>query len=98
MEIRTNRHMYTDLGHNFQDLCAIFERSYHNLIQNLTELSDELMTDEREGRPGRPRVLINRQQLEALREIHFSWSSIARLLGVSGSVLCAGEDWNFKCR
>jgi hypothetical protein len=37
--------------------------------------------------PGRPVVVIQREQIEFLRELHFSWAKIARLLGVSESTI-----------
>ena len=33
--------------------------------------------------PGRPPIIIQRDQIEFLRELQFSWAKIARLLGVS---------------
>ena len=36
---------------------------------------------------GRPVVVIEREQIEFLRELHFSWVKIASLLGVSESTL-----------
>ena len=37
--------------------------------------------------PGRPQVEVSKEQLEFLRSLHFSWSNIAKLLGVSLSTI-----------
>lgn len=37
---------------------------------------------------GRPVIVIKREQIEFLCELHFSWVKIASLLGVSESTLC----------
>ena len=37
--------------------------------------------------PGRPAFTIEKEQIEFLQDLHFTWSSIARLLGVSMSTL-----------
>ena len=42
---------------------------------------------EASGRPGRPRIEITKEQLEFLRSMHFNWSDIATLLGVSVSTI-----------
>lgn len=39
------------------------------------------------GSPGRPSFVVEKEQIEFLRDMHFTWSSIARLLGVSNSTL-----------
>ena len=36
---------------------------------------------------GRPIIVIKREQIEFLNELHFSWVKIASLLGISGSTL-----------
>lgn len=75
---------------DFEQLCAVFERSYSRFVQNIPDSAHGLnfrCERERLFGPGRPRVVITRQQIEALREIHFSWSSIAILLGVSERTL-----------
>ena len=36
---------------------------------------------------GRPVIVVEREQIEFLREMHFSWVKIARLLGISESTL-----------
>lgn len=38
---------------------------------------------ENSGSAGRPRYLISAQQLQFLRDLHFSWTKIAKILGVS---------------
>ena len=38
---------------------------------------------ENSGNTGRPRYLISVQQLQFLRDLHFSWTKIAKILGVS---------------
>jgi transposase InsO family protein len=78
------------LREDFHQLCTTFERSYYCFLHSTTDSIDELNFSchrERVTGPGRPRVVITRQQIEALREIHFSWSCIARLLGVSERTL-----------
>ena len=78
------------LRDDFQQICNAFERSYYRFLQSTTASTDQLnfsCQTERTSVPGRPRVIITRQQIEALREIHFSWSCVARLLGVSERTL-----------
>ena len=41
---------------------------------------------------GRPQLAISRDQLEYLRSLNFSWSEIARLLGVSRMTIYIEED------
>ena len=38
-------------------------------------------------RPGRPALIVQREQIEFLRELHFPWVKIARILGISESTL-----------
>ena len=33
-------------------------------------------------------LVVERDQIEFLRELHFSWAKIARILGISKSTLC----------
>ena len=78
------------LREDFHQLCTTFERSYYCFLHSTTDLIDELNFSchrERVTGPGRPCVVITRQQIEAFREIHFSWSCIARLLGISERTL-----------
>ena len=78
------------LQEDFHQLCTTFAESYYRFLHRTTDTIDELNFSchrERITGPGRPRVVITRQQIEALREIHFSWSCIARLLGVSERTL-----------
>ena len=44
-------------------------------------------TDSRKGGPGRPRYVIEEEQIRFLREMHFPWKKIANLLGVGESTL-----------
>lgn len=44
-------------------------------------------TDSRKGGPGRPRYVIEEEQIRFLREMHFPWKKMANLLGVSESTL-----------
>ena len=37
--------------------------------------------------PGRPALIVQREQIEFLRELHFPWTKIARILGISDSTL-----------
>ena len=37
--------------------------------------------------PGRHALVVQREQVEFLRELHFSWAKIARILGISESTL-----------
>ena len=37
--------------------------------------------------PGRPALIVQREQIEFLRELHFPWTKIARILGISESTL-----------
>lgn len=47
--------------------------------------------------PGRPQVEISKEQLEFLRSMHFSWSNIAKLLGVSlSTVTRKREHWQMN--
>ena len=39
------------------------------------------------GRRGQPRLEISKRQIEFLRELHFSWTKIAELLGISTKTL-----------
>ena len=54
---------------------SIGERAYSSL------------TDSRRDGPGRPRYVIEEDQIRFLREMHFPWKKIADLLGVSESTL-----------
>jgi hypothetical protein len=66
-----------------------FTRRYRDVIQNLQEQE----TDNRfrcqnepafgENLRGRPRFRVTKAQIESLREIGFSWTKIAELIGVS---------------
>ena len=48
-------------------------------------------------RNGRPRQFVDRQQLEFLRSIHFTWEDIANLLGVSIKTLQRrAKEWGIK--
>jgi hypothetical protein len=38
---------------------------------------------ERTGTPGRPRFVVSKPQIEGLQELGFSWSKIARMIGIS---------------
>lgn len=51
--------------------------------------SGSFFTPPVEGRkgPGRPIIVISKDQIEYLRTIHFSWEKIAKLLGISVSPL-----------
>ena len=63
------------LQEDFHQLCTAFEQSYYRFLHRTTDTIDELNFSchrERITGPGRPRVVITRQQIEALREIHFS--------------------------
>ena len=42
---------------------------------------------ERSGRPGRPKITINKQQILFLRELRFTWSRIAAMYGISRKTL-----------
>ncbi|XP_028413842.1 uncharacterized protein LOC114536687 isoform X2 [Dendronephthya gigantea] len=42
--------------------------------------------------PGRPALVIQREQIEFLRELHFSWAKIAQILGISESTLRRKRD------
>ena len=78
------------LQEDFHQLCTTFEQSYYRFLHRTTDTIDELNFSchrERITGPGRPRVVITRQQIEALREINFSWSCIGRLLDVSERTL-----------
>ena len=47
--------------------------------------------------PGRPQVEVSKEQLEFLRSLHFSWSNIAKLLGVSLSTITRKrEQWQMN--
>ena len=37
--------------------------------------------------PGRPALIVQREQIEFLRELHFPWITIAQILGISESSL-----------
>ena len=54
---------------------SIGERAYSSL------------TDSRRDGPGRPRHVIEEDQIRFVREMHFPWKKIADLLGVSESTL-----------
>jgi transposase InsO family protein len=85
-----NNMQVMQLWEDFHQLCTIFERSYYSFLdQNVpsTDAYNFSCYREKITGPGRPRVIITRQQIEALRELHFSWSCIARLLGVSERTL-----------
>ena len=41
----------------------------------------------RTGAPGRPRLVVSKDQIESLQEIGFTWAKIATMLGVSRSTL-----------
>ena len=43
-------------------------------------------------RRGRPRLLIPKEQLEGLRSLGFSWSSVAEMLGVSEKTIRRRRD------
>ena len=46
---------------------------------------------------GRPRQFVDRQQLEFLRSMHFTWEDIANLLGVSVKTLKRrAKEWGIK--
>lgn len=42
---------------------------------------------ENSGSAGRPRYVISAQQLQFLRDLHFSWTKIAKILGVSRKII-----------
>ena len=42
--------------------------------------------------PGRPALIVQREQIEFLRELHFPWTKIARILGISESTLRRRRD------
>ena len=39
--------------------------------------------------------VVEKEPIEFLRELHFSWVKIAGLLGISKSRLYVEEDWNY---
>ena len=91
-EIQENQRTdsFFQLRRDFEQLCTAFETAYNRFVESIPNSNYDLnfrCQRERVFGPGRRTVVITRQQIEALREIHFSWSSIARLLGVSERTL-----------
>ena len=54
-------------------------------------------TRKTENGSGRPQIAVSKEQLDFLRSMHFSWSNIAKLLGVSLSTITRKrEQWNMN--
>ena len=83
-------------------LLAVIE--FQSLIQRLEERLS--LIDKREihyscptmssKRRGRPALVIPEEQLDGLRSLGFSWSGIAKLLGVSEKTIMRRRDSDFK--
>lgn len=71
--------------------CMIVANHLRNAAEEI-EIVDERrrpsgVTGIRSGRAGRPRTSISVNQIEFLREMHFSWANIANIIGVSERTL-----------
>ena len=68
------------------DMRNFLSRIGHPLSATSTAFSCPVYTAANSG-PGRPPLSVGKEQIEFLRGLHFSWSNIARLLGISKSTL-----------
>lgn len=71
------------------EICGILCYLYDRFFEHLSHFADLLYnTDERyQSRPGRPRVHININQVNGLKDLGFSWLKIADMIGVSERTL-----------
>lgn len=75
-------HRTTYLRSHFQRLCFL------HWDESLQDNEERLVSFEHSDTPGRPRLGVSREQLEALqRDCGFRWNDIARMLGVSDRTL-----------
>lgn len=84
----------TAYKNNMEDLLMYLRslsEEWERYIVSMERISESLryraVTTESVGRPGRPRFIIAKEQLEYLHSLSFSWTDIASLLGVSRMTL-----------
>eukprot|EP00794_Sanderia_malayensis_P000833 gene833-125_t len=82
----------TDAHRKALDLKSLFitiKRFVRSLIETQSSDEAERYTVDRvhDGRRGRPRINIQEEQLLFLRSKHFTWTSVAKLLGVSSKTV-----------
>ena len=65
----------------FQKVISDLEERFNNFEEN--QLHFVCATNGGNGGRGRPRLVIPQEQLEGLRSLGFSWTNIAKMLGVS---------------
>ena len=65
----------------FQKVISDLEERFNNFEEN--QLHFVCSTNGGNGGRGRPRLVIPQEQLEGLRSLGFSWTNIAKMLGVS---------------
>uniref|UniRef100_A0A7M5XK96 Integrase catalytic domain-containing protein n=1 Tax=Clytia hemisphaerica TaxID=252671 RepID=A0A7M5XK96_9CNID len=75
---------------NFVRLCHFFHRIsslLNDLINNHFESDGMTCPKVYTGNPGQQKYEISKEQIEYLRDLHFSWTKIAELLGISPKTL-----------
>ena len=73
-----------------EQLCQYFRRIEENLNGLLDEVNEKKYFSCPKyfsGNPGKPKFEVSKDQIEFLREMHFSWAKIAELLGISPKTL-----------
>ena len=71
-----------ELIQTVRDICREWDELFDN-IEGSSNTHAYHAPSSQDGSVGRPRFQISREQLVYLRSLNFSWSAIARLLGVS---------------
>lgn len=78
-----DRHIWLTLAGIFSELLTIIKLCHLELLERPTVISGLNCEVRQTGQPGRPSFNISAEMLEDLRGYGFSWTKIARMLGVS---------------
>lgn len=78
-----DRHIWLTLAGIFSELLTIIKLCHLKLLERPTVISGLNCEVRQMGQPGRPSFNISAEMLEDLRGYGFSWTKIARMLGVS---------------
>ena len=93
--LESNRYITDGVIHTvvvFQRLICRLEERFHDFVEDGLHYTcpNEGLRQER----GRPKLLIPKEQLEGLRSLGFSWTSISKMLGVSEKTLRRRREEN----
>lgn len=86
----------TGLGNCLNELMGMYQRILEHYDERLNVLCSQQQQGQRcltaetlpaSGRRGRPRYLVSKEHLICLKELGFSWSKVAVMLGISRSTL-----------